>query len=321
MRKMLLFLSAVAALVSCREELCYNHFGSAVMEFRWDAEPESGNVPAGITALVYGNDSEFSGESYLSPSGGGVNFGKNGVKCMLFYNNDTERIIISGEADGPFAVRATSTYGTRAAPADIRTKFPDDPVLNPPDMLYSAFVDSIPDVGKHEVSDLQVKMRPMVCSYRVRYEFEYGGHRVVLARGAISGMARMVGLHDGSTPSECATFVYDCEVADSDVVADMMSFGTPGYPVPSRYAGGGIRRIECSHILNLEVKLVNGKTKEFYFDITDQLAGQPRGGEIVVSGLRIEDNDSSGDSGFDVDLGGWGDHEDIDLPVGGQQGA
>ena len=67
------------------------------------------------------------------------------------------------------------------------------------------------------------------------------------------------------------------------------------------------------------VKLVNGKVKEFVFDVTDQLAGQPRGGAIHVSGLRIEDDESSSDSGFDVDLDGWGNDEEIDLPVGGQQ--
>ncbi len=93
-----------------------------------------------------------------------------------------------------------------------------------------------------------------------------------------------------------------------------MSFGTPGYLPESRV--GDDKHVNT---LNLEVNLVNGKTKEFNFDITGQLSTQPRGGKVYVSGLRIEDNESSSGSGFDVDMDDWGSNEDIDLPVGGQQ--
>ena len=88
----------------------------------------------------------------------------------------------------------------------------------------------------------------------------------------------------------------------------------PGYPKNS-----AATRISHRQTLQLEVKLINGKVKEFVFDVTDQLADQPRGGVIHVSGLRIEDNESSSDSGFDADVDDWGNNEEIDLPVGGQQ--
>lgn len=67
--------------------------------------------------------------------------------------------------------------------------------------------------------------------------------------------------------------------------------------------------------MNLEVRLKNGNLKSFDFDVTDQVAAQPQGGVIVVSGIEIPDEEGmEGGSGFDVDVDGWGEFEDIELP-------
>nr|WP_233555714.1 MULTISPECIES: hypothetical protein [unclassified Bacteroides] len=45
------------------------------------------------------------------------------------------------------------------------------------------------------------------------------------------------------------------------------------------------------------------------------MAAQPQGGVIVVSGIEIPDEEGmEGGSGFDVDVDGWGEFEDIELP-------
>lgn len=62
-------------------------------------------------------------------------------------------------------------------------------------------------------------------------------------------------------------------------------------------------------MLNLEVRLKNGKVKNFDFDVTDQVHRQPRGGVIIVDNLVI----SGGE--FEVDVEDWGDYEDILLPI------
>ena len=46
-------------------------------------------------------------------------------------------------------------------------------------------------------------------------------------------------------------------------------------------------RAPRSHALNLEVRLKNGIIKNFYFDVSDQIAKQPQGGVIVVKGIEI----------------------------------
>ena len=78
------------------------------------------------------------------------------------------------------------------------------------------------------------------------------------------------------------------------------------------------RTTERSYHLNLEVRLHNGAMKTFEFDVTDQVKAQPRGGVIIVSdGLVITDEEGAAgsDSGFDIDVEGWGDYIDIPLPL------
>ena len=75
-------------------------------------------------------------------------------------------------------------------------------------------------------------------------------------------------------------------------------------------------RGQRSYALNLEVRLKNGLIKNFDFDVTDQIEKQPQGGVIIVKGLEISDKDGwQGGSGFDVKIDGWGDYEDIVIPL------
>ena len=60
--------------------------------------------------------------------------------------------------------------------------------------------------------------------------------------------------------------------------------------------------------------LKNGKIVNFNFNITDQMLKQPHGGVITVDGIKISDSDgSSGGSGFDVSVDGWGEFEDVTI--------
>lgn len=95
----------------------------------------------------------------------------------------------------------------------------------------------------------------------------------------------------------------------------MLSFGVPSFPdshyEPTKAEEGGRR-----YGLNLEVMLNNGKLVTFDFDITSQMERQPRGGVIEVDGIRISDEDAAeGGSAFDPDVDGWGDYEDVEIPL------
>ena len=114
--------------------------------------------------------------------------------------------------------------------------------------------------------------------------------------------------------------MYDAKVKTTFVDAQVRSFGLSLDTACFRSQLNG----EYACLLNLEVLLPNGyiKTFEFdandsilsQFDVTEQILSQPRGGVIVIKGLRVEDEEASrGGEGFEVIVDGWGPYEDIIL--------
>ena len=173
----------------------------------------------------------------------------------------------------------------------------------------------MPDIDLHASKPLPVKMQPLVYTYVVRYEFEHGIEHVALARGALSGMAESVYLRNGVTSEETTIILYDCDIKSYGCEAHVRSFGVPGFP-DEYYGRSEMSRADLPYTLNLEVRLTNGKIYEFNYDIADQIARQPRGGVIRITGIRIEDDQNLSESGFDVNVDDWGDYVDVDLPVG-----
>ena len=135
---------------------------------------------------------------------------------------------------------------------------------------------------------------------------------MALARGALAGMAESVYLQDGHTGSGAATVFFDATVCDWGWWGQVRSFGIPDWP-----GDGYTRATDRNYTLQLEVRLKNGKyLPPFMVDITEQVKAQPRGGVIVITGLEVSDEDGeSGGSGFDVEVGDWGDRHEYELPV------
>ena len=110
-----------ASTSSCRKDLCYNHFPEAGVTLSyenewerdygmgwlsgWDADLygstydnlRPGN-PEGVTMVAYHPDGIT--EFYMSTAGGNVSFGAS-VHSLLFYNNDTQYIILNDMASLP----------------------------------------------------------------------------------------------------------------------------------------------------------------------------------------------------------------------------
>lgn len=323
-------------LTSCRQELCYNHYPSIAVSLSWEYEWERDygmhhlanwdtgyhgfgyddlrpEKPEWVKFVKYSNEGRPD-ERLLSPNGGNIILDSNPNKSFLLYNGDTEYIVLSDMVSLPDA-RASATGRSRASISYVTERHPNTRSTNPPDILYSAYVEKAPAVAVHEQKQMPIKMQPLVYTYLIRYEFEYGLQHVALARGALGGMAESVYLRNGTTSEESSIILFDCSITDYGCEARVRSFGAPGFP-DEYYGRSTTEPKERLYTLNLEVMLKNGKTVEFNYDISDQLTNQPRGGVIKVGGLRIEDKQNMSDSGFDVDVTSWGNHQDIDLPVG-----
>lgn len=321
----------VLLLGGCRKDLCYDHASHGlsvqvrlhpeweyVWEYdhgaawpdNWDAafgleyEELNPDPATGIAAFVYHADGTRT-ERHLPPEGGLLPMSE-GRKSLLLYNDDT-RYIVFGDLDSWATATASTRTRTRSTYTELHG---DERTVNAPDVLYWSRVEEYEAVRTAEPVRLTVYFQPLVYTYLIRYEFDEGLEHVAQARGALAGMANGVYLQDGRTSEEAATVLYDCEVKDYGVEAIVTSFGVPGFQPDTRTTRAG-----NVHGLNLEVMLKNGTLKNFEFDITDQMAQQPRGGVITVSGLSVSREEAENESGFDVVVDGWGEYEDIDLPL------
>jgi len=266
--------------------------------------------PEGVRAQVYtdGHDNEITN----IPADGGIVNMTPGEHQILFYNNDTEYIVIndihsSAQATATTRARSRATYiGNSALESHEKEN-----TVNPPDFLFGHYIKCYHAEKSQTAPIVNVAMKPLVFRYLVRYHFDYGLQYVGLGRGALAGMAGSVYLTDGHTGNDVATVLYDCEVKPWGVEATVNTFGVPNYPNPD------YSRADASYGLNLEVRLTNGHILSFDFDITEQIAKQPHGGVIEVGGIKIPDELGKEDSGsFDVNVGGWGEYEDITIEFG-----
>lgn len=288
----------------------WESYPSFAQRFGFEYDSLRPAVPEGLRVQVY-NDDGTNNVVNLEPEGGTVQM-RPGEHSLLFYNNDTEYIVFD-DMNSYASARATTRAVTRST--YLGSQYMDnaaDNTVNQPDMLYGNYMESYTAVRQPETTELPVTMHPLVFTYVVRYEFSHGLEYVALARGALAGMAESVMLNTGRTSAEAATILFDCTLQPYGAQACVRSFGVPDYPNALYKTRAATR----TYALNLEVRLNNGQMKTFDFDVTDQVAAQPEGGVIVVKDIEITDEEGqAGGSGFDVTVDGWGEFEDIELPL------
>lgn len=320
--------------MSCRKDLCYDHEDHSpsvkvYAHFSWEREwerpydyewkqdwPDDWELtydelrPApsqGVRSMVYSAQGGYT-EDNLAPDRGKVTLDE-GVSSVLFYNNDTQYILfnhLEAVATASATTRSVNRNSFKELHAAERT-------MKQPDMLYGHYEKDYLAERKLEEVLLPVTMKPLVYTYLIRYQFTKGLQYVALARGALAGMAECVYLKDGHTDDQASTILHEAVVKSDGVEARVLTFGVPNYPGDHYSRSDGT---PARFDLNLEVRLRNGTFKNFYFDVTDQLLKQPRGGVIQVGGIEITDEEGkAGESGFDIEVEGWGDRIDIPLPI------
>ena len=337
-RLMWMMLCLAVLATSCRKDLCYDHehhterveyMFDLTYDVEWEYNLESyieweqywnedfgvaydsirPSKPEGVRVHVYNEEDLTEIVRNIHTDGTTFHFTREGYYAVLLHNNDTEYIVYEGMNSFATAYATTrgvsrSTYLGNSLMGDKSET--EEKTVNPPDMLFGAYKDSVYVRQSTEVDTLYVKLHPLVFTYLIRYEIEKGAEYVALARGALAGMARGVNLGTGHTSAEVATVLYDATVTDFGAQALVKSFGVPDYP------NLNYSRSPYAYGLNLEVRLKDGSIQQFEFDVTDQVEKQPHGGVIVVGGINIEVS-TGGGGGFDVGVSDWGDVIDIPL--------
>lgn len=230
--------------------------------------------------------------------------------ALLFYNDDTEYIHLK-EMSTLVEAYATTRTKTRPGFSDINS---GEATVSQPDMLYSCFIDNYMPQKTEGYTPVEIIMKPLVFTYALRIEIEKGAEHVSMARGALSGMAEGVYLHSGVTSQNAATILFDCEVNEDNVSALVKSFGLPDFE--DSYFNRSSDPERAPNILILDLKLNNGNTLQYEFDVTELLDAQPCGGVIKLDGIVVESGEiGEGGSGFEADVDEWGDSVDCDLPL------
>lgn len=329
MNRIITYMCLLSVMVSCvHKDLCYDHDDHALMaraevhatyDLVWEYQvpdmrprPEDlpydllePDMPSGLRALVYGPDA--AGRVTNLPAQGALLYLTPGKCDILFHNNDTEGIIFD-DMDHIAMARAYTRNKVRPG----YSKGPESRTVGEPDVLFGASVMGYDAVLSHISADMPVRMTPLVYAYYIRCRFSKGAEHIVLARGALEGMAHGVYLTNGYTTDESCSVLFDARVQSYGADAVVRSFGVPAYP--NSHFNRSVSRDEYSYGLTLEVRLRNGKTKTFTIDITDQMNTAPQGGVILIDGLVITDQESAGnDAGFNVDVNDWGEFEDIPI--------
>jgi hypothetical protein len=273
--------------------------------------------PTGLRVISIRDDQRL-GMSNIDGKGGEIPARSGGEYSLLFYNNDTETIVFD-DLESAATTKVTTRSKTRASYKGspyVTTKAEN--TVTEPDILFSGYIESFLPDRTQEVETVEVEMNPIVYTYVIRYEFESGFEYVSLARGALAGMAESAYLKDGTTTENPVTILFDCSLSADGVTATVNSFGIPGYTPNATVLDNKGKLIGDSNKygLNLELRLRNGETLTYDFDVTEQVRIQPNGGIITVGGIVVPDEvGKKGGSGFNVEVKDWGDYNDVELPL------
>jgi hypothetical protein len=324
--KTALLFSLIVIASSCEhKDLCYNHdehsaHCSLVVSAKYDLSVEADYLgrtdeslypsePEGLRVLVYSENAEPSVNN-LPTHGGKVNLTE-GQHSLLFYNNDTEYIVFD-DITSSVTARATTRSRSRASYNGNSLVSRDEKTVNPPDMLFGAYRDNYRSVMSMTNDSIQVTMHPLVYSYIVYFNVASGISSIAYARAALAGMAGSVYINSGVTSDEEVTVLFDCDVntTQNRVESIFKSFGVPGYPA-SGYARG-----QHIYAIELELRLVNGDTIVFDYDVTDQVENMPHGGVITINNIIVPRVEPSGSAApFEVDVSDWSDFQEIPITI------
>ncbi len=261
--------------------------------------------PSGLRTALYTGDKCITDNL---PPEGGVIYSPAGVHNFLFYNNDTEYVILYHSDSFDKAVATTRDISSESIKGEgIIPNEGSLATVNQPDMLFVSssedyFVD--PELPFNYIA---TELHPVVFSYVIGFTFSEGVEYVSRARAALSGMAAGVYLHNSHTTSERVDINFACYKDGEGLQGVVRSFGVPDYPNEDT-------PFTLKYYLMVELFLINGKTKRFTVDVSPQMNFQPQGGVIWIDGLKVTPGEGgTSGGGFDVDVGEWGPGEDIEI--------
>lgn len=300
---------ALLLLAGCtRRELLERYPLVAVhVGFSWEEKGEAASLPEGMRAIFYPKDADGSQVDVFLPVGGGEVKLPPGCYSVVFFNYDTETVLIHGE-------EAYETVEAYTNPCRLDVAGTEKTVWGP-DALYTAKVDNFEVPDAEETGVLDVALRPVVQTRRFSLQTK-GLDNIASAWGGIEGMADRYLLGKGGGKNNASPIYFDVEKGDGVLKGSFTTFGLPD---------GALSRAGGRVTMKLMLIKTDRSVQTVELDITQAASSPGNEGEEgpaplieLPEGSVIEVDEvavTPGGGGFDGDVGEWGDETEVELPM------
>jgi len=298
----------VGLLLSCQDELCYNHNHAVPVRLHFTYSPQPEENPKQMN--VYFFPSTGDAPLMYQTSGSGVEtvllpIGKYRVMCL---NSDTETIEYHN-TDGWDDFYVTARHES----TNQETRADGEEVLLQPENLFVATIDTDSALMDYEKGyDLHFGTNNVVFTYNFTIEGVKNLQYVSDISGFISGLASGYRVCTSLPYKTPCTHGFDAsfDAKKENVYLSMMTFG-------KLLDDMLFKPVEST--LTLFVTLIDGSVWRYDFDVTDQLNTAVPDADlriyIYIDDIPIPVPVSPGNSSFNPDVDGWGEGEEIPVPM------
>lgn len=312
---LLVLLSSLLMLTGCSRRDILDDYPVSGVEISLDWNGVTNKLPEGVRVIFYPKNAEGRKiDTYLSVKGGKVKVPP-GRYSVVVYNYDTETVQIRGE-EAYETIEAFTGHCNGLGIAGT------EQLVWGPDLLYVVRIDDLKIENSEEELQLNWKPKLVVKTYSFKLKVQ-GLEYVSSIVGSIEGMSSCYDLGLGCGKAGDSPIYFAVRGSAGEVTGSFTVFGT-SEGVISR-AGNAIK-------LTLAFVKTDNKVQKMEVDITEVIANSESGGsggdddgdepfkEIelpVEDEVKVDKPDSSGggDGGFDGNVDGWGDDEEVILPV------
>ena len=275
---LLVLLSSLLMLTGCSRRDILDDYPVSGVEISLDWNGVTNKLPEGVRVIFYPKNAEGRKiDTYLSVKGGKVKVPPGR------YSVDTETVQIRGE-EAYETIEAFTGHCNGLGIAGT------EQLVWGPDPLYVVRIDDLKIENSEEELQLNWKPKLVVKTYSFKLKVQ-GLEYVSSIVGSIEGMSSCYDLGLGCGKAGDSPIYFAARGSAGEVTGSFTVFGT-SEGVISR-AGNAIK-------LTLAFVKTDNKVQKMEVDITEVIANSESGG---------------GDGGFDGNVDGWGDDEEVILPV------
>ncbi|MDD2756882.1 MAG: DUF5119 domain-containing protein [Methanothrix sp.] len=281
---------------SCRKDLYYDGTTQTVdINVLW---PDTITVPEGVRAIFFPTDGSTPHVYNLSATGGSV-LVPVGEYTVLLFNNDTEYARLQNTE----SLSTIEAYTSLLLKAGDTKSFPEQNIVNMPDMFYTYLLKDYQVLGNGTSADIEAAPKARVFDSRILVKI-VGLKNVSSSRGYISGVAGSYFPGKDSLPVTSSAVAFDFGQKSSNYISAIMRIF------------GMSRTLPQQNIFRLSLTLINGENKYYDFNITDQLKVDLSTGLVITiaDSIVVEDVYGNTGSGFNATVNDWT-NTDADVPL------